>query len=144
MGHPEAHSASAEPGGSASVRTTRQRTAVVNALATLDDFRSAQQLHDLLRHQGEQVGLTTVYRTLQMLAERGEVDVIVGDDGESVYRQCSTDHHHHLVCRDCGAAIEIEGPEVERWAAQIAAGHRFTDVTHRIEIFGRCPACATT
>jgi Fur family ferric uptake transcriptional regulator len=142
MSPSDAASASADPGTS-TVRTTRQRTAVVNALASLEDFRSAQQLHDLLRHQGEQVGLTTVYRTLQLLAERGEVDVIVGDDGESVYRQCSTDHHHHLVCRDCGAAIEIEGPEVERWATQIAARHAYTDVSHRIEIFGRCPACAT-
>jgi len=123
------------------VRSTRQRTAVVNALTSVDDFRSAQQLHDLLRHQGEQVGLTTVYRTLQMLAERGEVDVIVGDDGESVYRQCSGQHHHHLVCRECGAAIEIEGPEVERWATEIATRHGYRDVTHRIEIFGRCPAC---
>lgn len=128
--------------GGAAVRSTRQRTAVVNALASLEDFRSAQQLHDLLRHQGEQVGLTTVYRTLQLLAARGEVDVIVGDDGESVYRQCSGQHHHHLVCRECGAAIEIEGPEVELWASQIAQRHGYSDVSHRIEIFGRCPTCS--
>ena len=65
-------------------RQTRQRTAVKAALDGRDDFMSAQQLHDLLRHQGESVGLTTVYRSLQGLAEAGEVDLLVTDDGETV------------------------------------------------------------
>ena len=76
-------------------RQTRQRTAVRAALDGREEFMSAQQLHDVLRHQGESVGLTTVYRSLQGLAEAGEVDLLVTDDGETVYRRCSPDHHHH-------------------------------------------------
>src|SRR3954469_2992202 len=83
-------------------RATRQRAAVAAALAEVDEFRSAQELHDLLKHRGDSVGLTTVYRTLQSLADAGEVDVLRTDDGESVYRRCSDGHHHHLVCRSCG------------------------------------------
>lgn len=123
------------------MRSTKQRAAVISALLEVSDFRSAQQLHDLLRQRGEQVGLTTVYRTLQALAELGEVDVIVRDDGESVYRQCSDSHHHHLVCRRCGSTVEIEGPEVERWAHAIAEAHGFTEVSHTVEIFGLCRDC---
>ena len=123
------------------MRSTKQRSAVIAALLEVDDFRSAQQLHDLLRHQGQQVGLTTVYRTLQALAELGEVDVIVRDDGESVYRQCSDSHHHHLVCRNCGSTVEVEGPEVEQWAHAVAHKHGFVDVTHTFEIFGVCVHC---
>jgi Fur family ferric uptake transcriptional regulator len=123
------------------MRSTKQRSAVIAALLEVDDFRSAQQLHDLLRHQGQQVGLTTVYRTLQALAELGEVDVIVRDDGESVYRQCSDSHHHHLVCRSCGSTVEVEGPEVEQLAHAVAHKHGFEDVTHTFEIFGVCPNC---
>ncbi len=54
-------------------RRTRQRAAVHAILSDLDDFRTAQQIHDLLRHQGDRIGLTTVYRTLQSMAdgERG-------------------------------------------------------------------------
>jgi Fur family ferric uptake transcriptional regulator len=107
-------------------RATRQRAAVAAALDEVDEFRSAQELHDMLKHKGDSVGLTTVYRTLQSLADAGEVDVLRTSDGESVYRRCSTgDHHHHLVCRTCGKAVEVEGPAVEKWADAIAAEHGY-------------------
>lgn len=123
-------------------RSTRQRAAVSAALDAVQDFRSAQELHDLLKQRGENVGLTTVYRTLQSLAETGQVDVLRTDDGESVYRRCSSGHHHHLVCRTCGRAVEVEGPAVERWADKVAAEHGYVDVSHTVEIFGLCPSCA--
>jgi Fur family ferric uptake transcriptional regulator len=122
-------------------RSTRQRAAVAAVLDAVPDFRSAQELHDLLKQRGENVGLTTVYRTLQSLAESGEVDVLRTGDGESIYRRCSSGHHHHLVCRVCGRAVEVEGPAVERWADKVAAEHGFTDVSHTVEIFGRCADC---
>jgi Fur family transcriptional regulator, ferric uptake regulator len=126
------------------VRATRQRTAVADLLARVDGFKSAQDLHDLLRHDGASVGLTTVYRHLQALADAGQVDVLRTDDGEAVYRRCPTvEHHHHLVCRRCGRSVEVDGPEVEVWATSVAAEHGFTDVTHTVEVFGTCAACAT-
>lgn len=125
------------------VRATRQRTAVADVLGKVDGFRSAQDLHDLLRHDGASVGLTTVYRHLQALADAGQVDVLRTDDGEAVYRRCPTvEHHHHLVCRRCGRSVEVDGPEVEVWATSVAAEHGFTDVTHTVEVFGTCSACA--
>jgi Fur family ferric uptake transcriptional regulator len=125
------------------VRTTRQRTAVADVLERVDGFKSAQDLHDLLRRQGAAVGLTTVYRHLQALADAGQVDVLRTDDGEAVYRRCPTDeHHHHLVCRSCGRSVEVDGPEVEAWAARTAREHGFTDVTHTVEVFGTCRDCA--
>ena len=94
-------------------RQTRQRTAVAEALDSQEQFSSAQEIHDVVRHRGDSVGITTVYRALQAMAEVGQVDVIVRDDGEAVYRQCSPSHHHHLVCRSCHTTIEIEAPSVE-------------------------------
>jgi Fur family ferric uptake transcriptional regulator len=135
---------STEPTGPAlpsGARPTRQRRAVATALQSVDDVRSAQEIHGLLRGRGENVGLSTVYRTLQSLADNGEVDVLRSEDGESVYRRCSTTHHHHLVCRSCGRAVEIEGPAVERWADAVAGEHGFSDVSHTLEIFGTCPDC---
>ena len=93
--------------GPSNGRATKQRAAVAAALDAVEDFRSAQELHDLLRHQGRSVGLTTVYRTLQGLADAGEVDVLRTPDGEAVYRRCSSGHHHHLVCRRCGRTVEV-------------------------------------
>ena len=95
-------------------RATKQRRAVEQVLRETDDFISAQALHARLREQGDTVGLATVYRTLNAMAEDERVDMLRVDDGEARYRLCaSDDHHHHLVCRECGRTVEIEGPAVE-------------------------------
>ena len=122
-------------------RRTRQRTAVDSILTGRSDFRTAQEIHDDLRQVGERVGLTTVYRTLQAMAEAGELDALRNADGETAYRRCSTGHHHHLVCRSCGRTVEVSGPAVEKWANAVAAEHGFRDVSHDLEIFGTCDNC---
>jgi len=124
------------------LRATRQRAAVSVALEAVDDFRSAQDLHAMLRQSGEAIGLTTVYRTLAAMTDAGEVDVLRTGDGEAVYRRCSSGHHHHLVCRTCGRAVEVDGPAVERWASWVAAENGFVEVTHTLEVFGVCSTCA--
>src|SRR5215471_17504015 len=96
-------------------RTTRQRQAVQTALGEADSFSTAQELHEALRLRGTKVGLATVYRSLQLMADAGEVDVIRNDNGEAFYRRCSAQHHHHLICRSCGKAVEVRGPAVEEW-----------------------------
>lgn len=121
---------------------TRQREEIRSALGDNAGFRSAQDLHAQLRRQGSRVGLTTVYRALQRMVDTGEVDVLRVEDGESRYRRCRSDtHHHHLVCRSCGGAVEVAGPVVERWAERVAAQHGFHDVSHTVEVFGTCADC---
>jgi Fur family ferric uptake transcriptional regulator len=122
-------------------RPTRQRRAVAATMQSFDDFRSAQDIHEMLRKSGSGVGLSTVYRTLQALADGGEVDLLRTEEGEALYRRCSGRHHHHLVCRSCGRTVEVEGPTVERWADTVAEEHGFRDVSHTLEIFGTCPSC---
>jgi Fur family transcriptional regulator, ferric uptake regulator len=123
-------------------RRTRQRAAVEEILDRTDQFRTASQIHDDLRHEGAGIGLTTVYRTLQLMADADQLDSIRTDDGETAYRRCSTGHHHHLVCRNCGRTVEVEGPAMESWTSQIAETHGFRDVQHNLEIFGLCRDCA--
>ena len=125
-------------------RPTRQRAAVSAVLAETGEFRSAQELHALLREGGDKVGLATVYRNLQAMAAEGEIDMLRTDEGEAVYRACSTGHHHHLVCRECGRTVEVEGAAVEAWAARVSAEHGFTEVRHTLEIFGTCATCASS
>ncbi|MFT4262338.1 MAG: Fur family transcriptional regulator [Nocardioides sp.] len=126
----------------APLRPTRQRLAVSAALGEAAGFSSAQEIRDALARRGEPVGLATVYRTLAALAEAGEVDMMRTEDGEAIYRRCSGTHHHHLVCRACGRAVEVEGPAVERWAGAVATEHGFTDVSHTLELVGVCGDCA--
>lgn len=140
-GHGHGH-ASSDDAAAPALRPTRQRVAVTAALTDAREFRSAQEIHDAVTAAGNKVGLATVYRTLAALADAGMIDVLRREDGESVYRQCEADrHHHHLVCRICGATVEIEGPAVEAWAESIANEHGYTQISHSIELFGTCPDC---
>jgi Fur family ferric uptake transcriptional regulator len=122
-------------------RTTRQRSAVAAVFDELDGFHSAQEVHARLRTAGDGVGLSTVYRAVQALADDGELDSIRTDSGEALYRRCSTQHHHHLVCRHCGRTVEVAGPTVEAWADRVAGEHGFVDVSHTLEIIGTCSEC---
>jgi len=133
------------------VRNTRQADAIEAALRGADGFRTAQQMFAWLRERGERIGLTTVYRHLNLLAEQGRVDVVRAGDGEARFRLCGVggtagsgsaqaeQHHHHVVCRVCGRSVQVSGPEVEAWAARVAAAAGYTDVSHTLEVFGLCP-----
>lgn len=128
-------------------RATAQGAAVREALIEEDGFRSAQEVYATLRSGGHKIGLSTVYRHLQSLTEQGIADAIHNADGETTYRFCGTSpghHHHHLVCRSCGRAEEVEGRSVEKWAAETAKRFGYVDVDHTVEVFGICATCAAS
>lgn len=123
-------------------RNTRQRTAVIEVLRELEKFASAKDIHFALQQRQEKVGLTTVYRTLQSLSDIDAVDALHMPNGETLYRHCDSDaHHHHLVCTKCGRTEEIDGGPIEDWAARVAKEHDFELTGHDAEIFGTCRQC---
>ncbi|MCF8549385.1 MAG: transcriptional repressor [Pontimonas sp.] len=121
-------------------RNTKQREEVWRALERNPGFVSAQELHQALRDLGSTIGLATVYRTLNALADEGNVDALTRE-GENLYRACSPGHHHHIICRECGLTKEIEASAVEAWAKAVAAEHGYADPQHIVDIFGTCGAC---
>jgi Fur family ferric uptake transcriptional regulator len=136
------------PSGSAREKTrqrnTRQRRAVLTALAEHPDFTSAQALHQRLRVQGQHIGLTTVYRTLYVLVDAGLVDSVRDESGRQHFRARPTaEHQHYLRCRQCGFNIPVASPAVERWARTTALDLGFTQVEHVVELTGVCPRCET-
>jgi Fur family transcriptional regulator, ferric uptake regulator len=122
------------------LRPTRQRVAVLGALASRDDA-TAQQIHALLLDEGERVGLATVYRTLSRLSESGVVDTLSHHRGETCYRLCGEGHHHHLVCSGCHRVVELGDCELDPWLAALASEHGFTVSRHTVDVTGLCPDC---
>ncbi|MEY4079110.1 MAG: hypothetical protein RIS80_879 [Actinomycetota bacterium] len=122
-------------------RNTWQKDAVRHALSEASGFVSAQQLHQVLHAHGSTIGLATVYRVLADLLLAGDADSITSTDGQLLYRACTTNHHHHLVCRECGLTVEIDADQVEAWANSIGSANGFTEVSHTIELFGLCGGC---
>lgn len=122
------------------VRQTKQKDAIREALRDCDEFISAQDLHRRLEDAGVHIGLATVYRQLNALADSGRAD-IVRMDGQQLFRLCGDDgHHHHMVCTACGKTVEIDPPS-EAWVKKMAESYGFTVESHTVEIFGLCPDC---
>jgi Fur family ferric uptake transcriptional regulator len=126
-------------------RTTRQRKAVLLALASCPDFVSAQDLHARLVADAHSIGLTTVYRALRELEAEGGVDVVRDDDGGRLYRLRPADgHRHYLICRCCGRSRPVNSDVVEDWAARITTDTGFAAVQHTVELTGLCTDCHLT
>ena len=125
-----------------STRNTAQRREVIGVLSRVQGFVSAQDLHTLILKDGGQIALATVYTQLKKLVESDDVDVVMTDRGESLYRRCVVEvHHHHLACRKCGAIVEVDTPELESWAHQVAEKFGYDDLRHVLELSGICPTC---
>ena len=124
-------------------RNTWQREAVVTELAAVNGFISAQALYARMRDEGSTISLATVYRALTDMVGEGHVDSLLSPEGENLYRACTRDdHHHHLICRACGATVEIDAQPVEAWAKSTAAAHGFSQAQHVVDVFGVCASCA--
>jgi len=122
-------------------RQTWQKDAVKHALGQSTGFVSAQDLHQILKQHGSPIGLATVYRALADLAQQEQADSLQSASGETLFRACGQTHHHHLICTDCGATVEIGAAEIEVWANAVAKSHGFTPASHTIELFGICGNC---
>jgi Fur family ferric uptake transcriptional regulator len=119
-------------------RRTEQREAILEALRASDRAVTAQELHGTL----DGVGLATVYRNLQRLADDGTADTLRRDNGEQAFLLCGSGHHHHLTCRVCGRVARVRDCRLDDWAAEVAAEHGFDQVEHHAELVGVCRACA--
>jgi Fur family ferric uptake transcriptional regulator len=126
-------------------RLTRQQRAIRDATQRLTSFASSQRVHEDLLRAGVHVGLSTVYRTLPRLAERGEIDSVVSRTGEVWYRGCASDaeaSHHHLVCHVCGRGVDLESPEVNAWIESVAVQNHFRAVDRTVQLSGVCGDCS--
>lgn len=123
------------------LRPTRQRRAILRAVAAEARPISAQDLHARLRKAGESAGLATVYRTLQALTDAGVLRTFQMPAGEVAYKVCEPGHHHHLICTQCGRVEEIPSCEVEDWATAVAHRRGFAVTSHQADIYGVCGRC---
>ena len=125
----------------ARLRPTPRRLDVLAELMAEPDDLTAQDLHERLTARGKRLGLATVYRTLNALADEGVVDALSHRQGELCYRWCGDEHHHHLVCSSCHRVVELPDCELDPWLDRVAAEHGFVAIGHRLEVAGLCGGC---
>lgn len=125
----------------AGYRLTSPRRALASLIAARDGHFTAEGL--LLESRRRRLGVTraTVFRSLDVLADLGLVERLDLPSGEHAFVACEPAHHHHVVCSSCGRSTEVEDNGLEALAAEIGRQTGYRVDTHRLELFGLCPAC---
>jgi Fur family transcriptional regulator, ferric uptake regulator len=131
---------------STSGRSGGARRVVVEYLGDQDCCVSAQEIHDAVRAAGARVGIASVYRTLDGLSEQGLVQRVDLGDGVSRFERADPhgEHHHHLVCGDCGKVEPFEDPALETAIAGIAGGRGYRVAAHDVVLRGACGDCSSS
>lgn len=121
----------------AGVRMTRQRRTILDVLAVSAEHPDANDLFRQVIARDTSISLSTVYRTMRILEDRGAIERHVFDDGRARFEQAGRDHHDHLIDIDTGKVIEFRSEKIEQLQAEIAAELGYEIVRHRLELYGR-------
>jgi Fur family ferric uptake transcriptional regulator len=121
---------------------TRQRDLVAQVVLLSEDHPSVEGIRKALKARGENVGMATVYRTLDLLVQSGLVRAHDFGEGFRRYEPMPAQtHHEHLICERCGRVIEFQNERLERMLPIMADEHGFQHQRHRVEIYGVCREC---
>jgi len=127
-------------------RLSGPRSAVVETLADLGCSVTAKEIADRLHERGQDVGVASIYRTLELL-DRLRLAKRV-DAAEAVARyepiDPSGEHHHHLVCESCGEVTAFEDRELEQAIAALSRRVDYAVGAHDVTLRGECPACRSS
>jgi Fur family ferric uptake transcriptional regulator len=126
-------------------RLSAPRSAVVECLADLGCSVTAKEIADRLHERGSDVGVASIYRTLDLLHSLRLARRVDAAEGVARYEPIdpSGDHHHHLVCQSCGEVTAFEDGELERAIERLARRVDYAVDAHDVTLRGECPACHT-
>lgn len=130
------------------LKVTRQRLMVLEAIVSCpQEHLTAEEIYELVKAKCPDIGLATVYRTIQLLSEMQLVDRINFDDGFVRYELGSAPdreqkhHHHHLICKKCGKVISFQDDLLEELEEKITRTTGFFVVDHEVKLYGYCVEC---
>lgn len=124
------------------LKQTKQRVNIIERFLELDTHIDAEGLHSDIKKCGLNIGLATIYRTLNLLEKAKLVEQRAFADGRTLYElNTPNEHHDHLVCTECSLVIEFENEPIEKLQLEVAKEHGFKMTNHRLDLFGICPNC---
>jgi Fur family transcriptional regulator, ferric uptake regulator len=126
-------------------KLTPQRRAIVDIIIqNAGSHLTTEELYDLVKTECPEIGLATVYRTVQLLEELGVVSKLDLNDGCYRYelvREDENHQHHHLICSQCGNVIEVQGDLLEVLEHEIESKYDFKIKNHSVKFYGICSEC---
>jgi len=126
--------------------TSRRECILMVLLENKGRHLSAEEVYNLVKAKTSDVGLATVYRTLELFTEFAVVDSMDFGDGRRRYelRDVASHHHHHLICLKCGEIIEADEDLLEELEAKVSRQFGFEVHNHELKILGHCRKCRAT
>jgi len=129
---------------SRNLRCTRERRLILEFMLSGKGHLDALDIHRRLIEQGYNVSRATVYRTLHLLTQSGQVEKVhLGETHQHYEKSTGYSHHDHLICVRCGRIIEFFDPDLEKKQANIYRKYRFHAISHNLQVFGICSECHT-
>lgn len=126
-------------------KLTLQRRSVLDVLIKhCNEHLSTEEIYDKVKENYPEIGLATVYRTVQLFEEMGIVDRLNFDDGCSRFELSSEDtvhHHHHLICESCNRVFEVENDLLDEIEKEIERKYKFKIHDHNVMFYGICKDC---
>jgi len=122
-------------------RMTPQRMTILHVLHHEGTHLSPTEVFARAKEALPGLTETTVYRTLEFLADNGLAHSAHIGNGHLVYEIAKQDHHHHLICRKCGGEVQIEHASLENVYAELEEASGFRNIDSHLTFFGLCPAC---
>ncbi len=122
-------------------RLTPQRMMILSAIENSDDHISAEEIYAQVVAKYSRVNISTVYRTLELLKRLGLVTETDLGGGRVRYHSVEKGHHHHLVCRQCGAIIDLDEALLSPLKSALLQEYKFSADLRHLAIFGRCANC---
>ena len=124
-----------------SLRRSHPRFLVYMELSEAKASLSPQELYRSLLKKEKKVGLTSIYRSLDLFESIGMVFKI--RNGSSVkYKLCELeDHHHHIICKACGNVVELNFCDISDWSKKVSESTGYQVVDHQLNFYGLCKDC---
>ena len=124
------------------LKNTSQRKLIIDCFLDSKAHLEADELYNLVKTRGINVGLATIYRTLNTLKAAGLVQLRLLDDNRNVYELVEPGFHHdHIICAQCGRIDEFSSSEIKKYQLKVAGNLGYFVKYHKLEIYGVCPAC---
>ena len=123
-------------------RLTPQRLMIVSAIEGSDGHVSAEEIYTQVAAKYPHVNISTIYRTLELLEELGLVTKTNFGEGRVRYHPAEKGHHHHLVCTECGAVIDLDESSLSSLKGMLLREYKFRADLRHLAIFGRCDRCS--
>ena len=122
------------------LRVTKQRKAIYKVLKKKSKPLSAREIYNILKIEHSDLRLSTIYRNLKLFVEKNIVKKLSYGQKENYYELQEGEHHHHLICTECGEVRPLQCP-LQGFETQVEQENNYHVLEHEIKVYGLCSAC---